>query len=400
MKILFLTNKPPYPLKDGGAIASFRMIEGMANAGHDVHLLSMKTLKHPVSVEQFPEDFKSRVQISLVDTPAAISASGAFRNLLFSKLPYNAERFINKDFSVVLQGILQNGKFDVVQLEGLYLSFYIELIRSVSSAKIIYRSHNIEHEIWERSLANETNRIKKGYLKILAKRLKRFELSVINQYDLLLPITAKDGDFLSKAGSVKPIHVTPTGFDCSKTRQQTGGALQMLFHIGALDWFPNQEGLIWFFEQVWDSVLAVRPQLQFSVAGRNAPQWFIDKLRTYKNVLYEGEVDNAFAYMKGKQIMLVPLLSGSGMRIKIVEGMALGKSIVTTSIGAEGISAEHGKHIMLADTSESYSAAVLSLLSDENYCFRMGNEAAGFVRQQLDNDNIISEVSSFIEQYI
>jgi len=400
MKILFLTNKPPYPLKDGGAIASYRLIEGMSKARHQVHLLSMNTLKHKVSMDSLPAGFKTKINTTLVDIPAPISAKGAIKNLLFSKLPYNAERFKSSEFEDALVDLLSQHQFDAIQLEGLYLSFYIDTIRKHSKAKIIYRAHNVEHEIWQRSLLNEKNPVKKKYLKLLTKRLKRFELSVLNRYDLIMPITPKDAGYFTKAGSKRPLLVTPTGFDCSKIDglECCSENNTVLFHLGALDWFPNQEGLIWFLENVWEYILKQHPKLKFSIAGRNAPQWFIDKLNSFPNIIYEGEVPDAVEYYKDKQIMIVPLLSGSGMRIKIVEGMALGKSIVTTNIGAEGLAVEHQKQLMLSDTPEEYAASVHALINDTYLRKQLSVNAVKFIREELDNEKIIQNVSAFIQK--
>lgn len=400
MKILFLTNKPPYPLKDGGAIASFRLIEGMADTGNDVHLLTMNTNKHKLQLSDIPAEITQKIKFSLVDVPADVTAGAALKNLLFSSLPYNAERFISKDYESELIELLTKNQYDIVQLEGLYLSFYIPVIRKYSSAAIVYRAHNIEHEIWNRSLSNEKNIAKKTYLKILSKRLKRFELESLNQYDLLLPITQKDADFLAKEGNVKKSLVVPTGFDFSDSKISVSSNNTVLFHLGALDWFPNQEGLLWFFETVWNRILADFPHLKFHVAGRNAPQWFIDKLTLYKNVIFDGEVESAHDYMGKFQIMIVPLLSGSGMRIKIVEGMALGKTIVTTSIGSEGINSSHNKNIMIGDSENEFYESTISLLQDNQKCTDIGNSAFHFVSEELNNSTIINNLETFINENI
>jgi polysaccharide biosynthesis protein PslH len=171
MKILQVTNKVPYPANDGGAIACMNLTRGFALLGHEVTVFAMNTLKHHTEISEIPESVKDWAEFRLVDVPARISPVDATINLLFSGKPYNAVRFISKPFAKKLKQLLQEKEFDIIQLEGLYVCPYIPLIRKYSNAKIVYRAHNIEHEIWERTAAISTG-IKRIYLKILAKRIK------------------------------------------------------------------------------------------------------------------------------------------------------------------------------------------------------------------------------------
>jgi hypothetical protein len=197
MKILQVTNKVPYPPKDGGAIACMNLISGFALLGHEVTVLAMNTEKHHIDATEIPEPVQDWATFHLVDVPARTSGFAALINLIFSGKPYNAVRFISKAFSSELKKLLRENKFDIVQLEGLYVCPYIPLIRKYSDAKIVYRSHNIEHEIWERTSALSKG-LKRLYFKVLAKRIKTFEKNFLNDYDLLVPITERDGQILNK----------------------------------------------------------------------------------------------------------------------------------------------------------------------------------------------------------
>ena len=215
--------------------------------------------------------------------------------------------------------------FDVVQLEGLYLAPYIQTIRKYSNAKIALRAHNIEHEIWLRISNQEKSYLKRLYLNNLARRLKNYELNCLSQIDLLIPISARDAEIFKKFGFSKPMHVSPTGFDLESLPplyNQEKNTLSMGY-IGSLDWIPNQEGIKWFIENVWHKIKLDYPNIIFQVAGKNAPKWLKD-------------------------------LAGSGMRIKIIEAMALGCLIITTSVGAEGLPIKDGGHLILADDAETF----------------------------------------------
>jgi len=395
MRILQLMNKVPWPPKDGGAIACLNMTKGFSMLGHEVTVLSMNTSKHHIRIKDMPADVRSKADFRLVEVPASINWIEATLNLLFSRLPYNAQRFISDEFSHELAKLLTEKSFDIIQLEGLYLCPYIPIIRKYSKALIAYRAHNIEYEIWERT-ATLSEGLRSRYLRNLSKRIKRFEVSYLNSYDLLVPITDRDGIILDKLGNTKPRHTSQTGIDFASL-VPTARKLEFpsLFHIGALDWAPNQEGLIWFFNQCWPKIHQENPDLKFYLAGRNAPEWF-ERIIKLDGVEYLGEINDAYDFVNSKAVMVVPLFSGSGMRIKIIEGMALGKPIVTTDIGTEGIPTENGKNILIANEADRFTEAITQLINDRELSNRIGKSAIGFIQEKFDN---LSQAEALVEFY-
>lgn len=398
MKILQVTNKVPYPTKDGGAIACMNLTKGFSHLGHEVTVLAMNTLKHHVTLDEIPEPVKDLATFKLVEVPARISKTEALFNLLFSNKPYNAVRFISKRFELELQKILQENNFDIVQLEGLYVCPYVPVIRKYSDAAIVYRSHNVEHEIWERA-AQMSDGLTKIYLRILARRIRRFEQKCMDQYDLLVPITGRDGEMLNKMGNSKPQHVSQTGIDTSALVPNSKNLEHpSLFHIGSLEWAPNQEGLVWFIEKCWPAIHKKFPELKFYVAGRNAPAWLQKKLQA-PHVVFEGEIADAYEFMNSKSTMIVPLFSGSGMRIKVIEGMALGKTIVSTPIGAEGIDITPGKNIVMAGSADEFVQAVSELVANRAYHDEIGRNAIEFIHEKFDNLAAAGKLIDFYKQH-
>lgn len=401
MRILIVTNKPPYPLVDGGCIATYNLLDAYAKAGHSVSVLSFSTSKHIGDLKQIPHHITSVIDFHFVDVDTELSPLAALNNLVFSRLPYNAQRFINVNFRTKLISLLKEQTYDIVQLEGLYLCPYIDTVRQHSKARLVYRSHNIESEIWSRSAQNEAALLKRSYLKILAKRILRFEKSFINKYDLLLPITQRDADAFTQLGNTAPMLVAPAGYNVEKWQPYLGDdAYPHLFHLGALDWMPNQEGLLWFLDNVWSQIVRERPEIKFFIAGRNAPQSFASTVSAYAGVVYVGEVPDAVSFIHSQGIMIVPLHSGGGMRVKIIEGMALGKTIVTTPIGAEGISATHGENIIIAESKYNFFAEICSLINNRSYCRSIGENARRFIKDNYDNGVIAAHVLHFYEGYL
>ncbi len=210
MQILQIANKFPYPAKDGGSIATLSLSRSFASQGHKVTVLAINTSKHYTDPASVPSELSDAIRFISVAVNTDIRILSLIRNFLFSSQPYNAERFISKEFDQTLKNLLSAEKFDIIQLEGLYLAPYLETIRAHSTAKVVMRAHNIEHEIWERT-ASLTKGIKKWYIKSLAGRIRRMEVQYLNRYDAVLPITARDGDFLHKLGCRLPSHVVANG---------------------------------------------------------------------------------------------------------------------------------------------------------------------------------------------
>ncbi len=398
MKILQVTNKVPYPAKDGGAIACLNLSKGFSQLGHQVTILSMNTKKHHVNMEDIPDTVTSIADIRLVKVPARITVLQALFNLIFSKKPYNAVRFISDRFRKSLEKLLDEKEFDVIQLEGLYLCPYIPVIRNKTNALIAYRSHNIEYEIWKRTMQISSG-VKRFYLKNLSKRIFRFEKAMLNRYDVLVPITSRDERILIDMGNTKPSHVSQTGIDSSVLIPYAKHLEHpTLFHLGSMEWAPNQEGLIWFVDKCWPAIHEKYPKLKFYVAGRNAPQW-LQKKMDRPNIEFIGEVENAYEFMNSKSVMIVPLFSGSGMRIKIIEGMALGKSIVTTPIGAEGINVVHRKHLLIANNESDFVHSVFNLIDDPDLFRETGKNAIEFIHENFDNLATAGKLIDFYQQF-
>lgn len=384
MKILQLCKKFPYPLKDGESIAVTYLAKAFAELGNEVTLLSMNTSKHWFDTANLPHDFDHYSAVHTVFVNNHIRPAPALANL-FTDKSYHIERFDDPAFAAKLTVLLQKERFDVVQLESVYLAPYIPVIRQHSNAKIALRAHNVEHEIWERVGAN-SHPLKKWYLQKITPRLKEYEVARLNDYDLVIGISERDLVQFRRLGLRKPSTVTPIGLDC-RDYQPDESSFQRplsLSFIGSLDWMPNLEGLKWFLEKVWMPVLAPAfPKLTFHIAGRTAPEW-LRRLQV-PGVHFHGEVQSAPDFINQHSIMVVPLLSGGGMRAKILEGMAVGKVVLSTTLGMEGISAKDRKECLLADTPEEFRAAIRLCYDMDAELVKMGRRAQAFCAEHYDN---------------
>ncbi len=383
MKILQLCKKIPYPLKDGESIAVTYMSKALHDAGCEVTLLSMNTSKHYTQLSEITEGFDHYKNVHVTDLNNDLNPIDAFVNL-FSKDSYHVSRFVCDKFESKLKEILSTEDFDIVQLETFYLTPYIPVIKKYSKAIVSLRAHNIEHEIWERITSNTSSPVKKWYLNHLTNKLRNYERNHVNEYDYIITVSDRDLKRFKGIGYTNGAMATPIGLnlkDYIEVNPKTDN--NGICFIGALDWMPNIEGLQWFLKNVWPILQKSNAGLKFHIAGRNTPD-SIMKLAS-KNIVVHGEVPNAQLFMSRFPVMVVPLFSGSGTRVKILEGLALERGIVTTSIGLEGINARHEKEILIADDPTTFAQSINKLLSSDKLLTDMGKKGKAFVINHYDN---------------
>lgn len=325
MRTLQVCHKPPYPAVDGGTLAMYQITKGLVDAGHEVHVFTMVTHKHPqpktsiplkgVSEEYHPIDTKTKV------LPAILH--------LVQNQSYNVARFDVPEVHEALEKCLQGNAFDLVHLESLFCTPYIKTIRKHSKAPIVYRSHNVEHAIWKQLATSESKRAKKWYLEKLADQLKDYEHEMHQEVDAVACISPIDLAYhQSKAKSV----YVPMGMDLEV--QPTKPRLAA-YHLGSMDWQPNAEGMHWFLNKVWPLVYQSLPEAEFHFAGKNMPVEF-GRYR-YNNIRLHEKIDSSEAFAAQFPMLIIPLQAGSGVRIKAIEALGRGKCIVSTSKGVEGI---------------------------------------------------------------
>ena len=394
MKVLQLCLKVPFPPSDGGCIAMHNMQKSWWSNDVSVKVLTFNTIKHPVDLQKLPADYLANTHIEGVFLDNRIKPLDALKALIAGE-SYNIKRFISTDFEEKLKSVLLKDQYDVVQLESLYMAPYIDAIRSVSKAKIVFRPHNIEYKIWQRLAKNTANPIKKIYLNILTKQLKKYEQGILNKVDLLLPLTWEDAQILTNMQCRKSMMVLPIGVNANDYAEVPQPNNQVVFHLGAMDWLPNVEGIRWFVKKVWPLVLKENKHAVLSLAGKGMPTDLL--ALNNERIKVADYISDAPAFFKDGQVMVVPLLSGSGMRVKIIEGMAMGKAIVTTSIGLEGIIAQHQKELLVADSAEDFAAAVVQLLNDNSLVERLGNEARDLVQARYDLRFLGKKWKEFVE---
>ena len=387
-KILIISHKPPYPKVDGGSIAIAQVLEALLELGYNVTFLCMETDKHPSqnSITNTNLNFKA----IYVNTNLKIAS--ALLNM-FTKQSYILSRFNQNVFRKALKKILKKQTFDTILFESLFTSAYLNTVNEHSNAKNLYRAHNIEHHIWLEQSNQKINIFKRWYLNIQAKRLKNEEIKFWNNIDSILSISKTDKSNIIKQ-CLTPTHTLGLHIDKRHIYQKDQSTKVDFFHIGAMDWLPNHDGINWILKDVFPKVKQTEKSAELHLAGRAMS----DKLKSYVQDGYYnyGKVNNAIDFMSKHKVMLVPLFSGSGIRVKIIEGMSLGKCIISTSIGIKGINCCNNKNILIANTENEFIETMCFCIQNPNKVNEIGNEAKKYARDNFSKEHITNELKKII----
>ncbi|MFI5140470.1 MAG: glycosyltransferase family 4 protein [Sphingobacteriales bacterium] len=395
LKILILTHRVPFPQNGGYPIVVCNTVKGLVNLGHEVSLVSLNAKKnHHHEYNDDDNELLSQIKYRAFDIDINVSVFDVAVNL-FSKTSFNINKYFSSEFERLLIRELKNTTYDIIQFEGLLVSLYLSAVRKNSDAMLIYRAHNIENQIWERLSGQKNDPFKKSYLKMHAKRIKNYELEQLNNFDGIAVFTEQDKTTLLEYGTKIPIEILPLGInldhykpDFSKTE------FPSLFFLGSLDWLPNREGIEWFLENFHKELTEGDLRVRFYVAGNDIPESF-DDYDVMGKIFIQGEVDDALEFLNSKSIMIVPLLSGGGMRVKIVEGMAMQKCIISTSLGAEGINYENGTNILIANNQDEFYEAIKTCITDEEFCKTIGLNARKLIEEQHDVNKVTKKLVDF-----
>jgi glycosyltransferase involved in cell wall biosynthesis len=391
MRILQFCNKSPYPSKEGGPIAMNTITEMLWQQGHSVKIVAVSTPKYKVDSLRMDDAYRQKTAFEWVWVDTRFRLSKALHSLL-KNTSYHVDRFRSKALEQKLIDLLRRETFDVIIIETVYLAVYRDVIRKHSHAKLILRAHNVEHTIWEQIAQNTTVGLKKIYLSRLAKQLETFERNAIETFDKIWCISPCDKDWFAAQSKHVAVEAIPFGIDEDRIALQTSPVcLDNLFSLGSMDWYPNKEGLVWFLDTVWNAIHTRYPHLVFKIAGRNMPDSFY-RIRQ-KGGEIVGEVADANQFMQDNGILIVPLWAGSGIRIKIIEAMSIGKVVITTTVGIKGIAATNREHFLLADTLDEFINAVAFCMENPKQSEQIGENARQLIQTQYNNRLIAEQLN-------
>ena len=371
MRILILTPRLPWPPLDGGRVAMSRLAQSLANEGAEVEVLSLNPRKHR-GTAQGPVP----VRAVEIDTSRLI---GPMFRALFSRMPFIVARFFSREFERAVEEAVRRFRPNVVQIESPFLLPY-----APAGVPVVLRSLNVEFRIWEGLK-----------LPLIASSLRRYETRMLNEVDAIVPISEEDAADFRSLGATKPIQVVPCGVVLPPDSRLPAPSSRIGF-IGSLDYRPNQDAVTWIVEELWPRIVARVPEAKLAIAGSSPPDWLRHKVEE-RGIEFQPNVPDPNAFVQSLAVVLAPIRAGGGMRIKILEAMALGKPVVATTLGASGMDA---KHVVIADDPDAFADAVARLLHDPETASRLGAAGRDHVARTYDSDTLAASLLRFYEALV
>ncbi len=366
MKILFLTPYVPYPLNNGGLI---RVHHLMINLG----------VKHDVTVICMEPDNDAQAQgikviedagISIETVPVANNQKKELKRIyqllsLVSTKPYQYKQYHSDAMQKAISKHLNEGNYELLLVEFSQMGYYqlnTDIPRFVDQ-------HNVEYEIMRRTYETEKNPLRKLLAYSEWKKFYKQEIENCEKFTGCLTTSRRDAEILQQRSPGMKCHVIPNGVDSEFFRLNTTATNDeldpnMVLFTGTISYYPNTEGILWFYKTIWPLIKVKNSHATFCIAGKAPPPEVQAIAESDESVTVTGMVDDMRDYYTKAAVVIVPLRVGGGTRLKILEGMAMSKAIVSTSVGAEGIDHTNGKDILLKDTPEDFSDAVVNVMSD------------------------------------
>lgn len=384
LDVLLLVPQMPYPPRQGTSLRNFNIIRGLAER-HRVHLLAaVEAPADGVAVlPDAPEplaDLVARVELAVA--PPRTRAERV-RRLLTDRRPDMAHRIYGPAYEQALERLLRAQPFGIVQVEGIELAPALGVVHQLQpQAGVVFDDHNAEAALQARAFETDLRQPRRwpaaAYSWLQAGRLERFERWACQTADWITAVSDADREsLLGLLGeTAPPITVVPNAIDIATYQRPVAGEIPRfdLVFSGKMDYRPNVDAMLWFGRKIWPLIQGARPETTLAIVGQK-PHARLDALRALPGVTITGMAPEVLPYLAGATVYVMPLRMGSGTRLKLIEAMAAGVPIVSTTLGAEGYPVRSGHELLLADEPEAFARAVLRLL--ENGDLRARLIAAG-----------------------
>lgn len=366
MRILWLNTNLLLPLDKGGKLRTWHLMRHLSGR-HEITCLSFAEPDQA----QANLDGMSEVCSELVTIPRRERHkegwrfyTGVARHLL-DRLPYAVAQYRSRAYRRAVRSQLAHGGFDRVVCD--FLVPAVNLPRALPCPAVLF-THNVEAEIWRRHAETESGILRRRLYAQQWRRMLRFEGRTVARFDRVLAVSDVDRDTLQRLYGDRlkaPVSVIPTGVDTKyfAPRPATTEHSKRIVFTGSMDWLPNSDGVVFFCHEILPLIRQAEPDATFTIVGRS-PTPAVRRLADDDGIEVTGRVEDVRPYLRNAAVYVVPLRIGGGTRLKIFEAMAAGRAVVSTTIGAEGLPTENGRHLLLADTPREFADAVLTLLRD------------------------------------
>lgn len=386
MKILLISRDCPFPANDGGKIRVFNLIKNLSH--HDITLVC-RTMS-PEEQSGISELKKYCRHVHAVHIPSPRSFFEKLRWVLpfiFSRYPVGLSTIFFKEFLKTIQEVCANDSFDVIQVEHSSLTIYLDHLSIPDTSRTILTMHNIDYIRNERVMENLPFGIEKIYQWINQAKYKQWELASLKRYDRIIAMSDIDKEIMTNDLPGLDVAIVPNGVDTDAVFFEQKESYPInnknIVFVASLDNETNHDGAMYFINEIFPLIKKECPGAVISLVGRLPGEELIRK-HNGNDIVVTGMVPSVDKYYQEATVAIVPLRSGGGTRLKVLEAMAAGVPVVSTTVGAEGINITTGKDILLADTPEGFARGVVDLLSDIPMRNSIINHARKKVEQEYD----------------
>lgn len=404
MKILFLTNLLPYPLDNGGKIKTYTTLRALKNADNEIDLVCFTETEDSQKNEVGLADICNEIHQIPLKLTTALNKRYMLKVAicsLFSKYSFGVYKYISGELNGLLEELGNCKKYDCIYFDHLQMFLYFNKTRKLwRQAITVLDEHNCEYLIMQRNFEKSRNLVKKAFLCFETVKLKRFEKYALKEVDKVIVLSEQDQGVLqgltnkSFDSTIIPIGIMGASERHSPKRGYLN-TINVLF-VGTLSWAPNNDGLVWFMENVFPRISEKYSDLTMYIVGKNPGEKLKEICKQYSNVVVTGYVDSVAPYYSMCDLMVVPLFIGSGQRVKIIEGFSYGMPTISTSIGAEGLEYVDGENILIADDSERF-VEQFEKMQDEDVRCRLNRESIKTFDESYSLKAIEKKISIFIE---
>lgn len=384
LNILFLSNRVPYPVKDGQSRRTYNILKGLAQK-NNVYLLSLgenADEKNSGALEHL-SSFCSQVEL-VASPPKALSISMMYRLLrsLFSTTPYTMWRHYSMPYRKRVRELLGSGKFNLVHCDIMPIAYIVRDIKSVPCA---LTDHDVCHVKAARIAKQCRNVFLKLFLYLEAAKLRHIETRIFSEAAMGVAVSQVDKTMLQRLCPKGKFIVAENGVDISEFQPAgKGPEPDTLIWVGGFGYAPNREALYWFLREIYPLIKKDVPTVRFTVVGGAVPKRMGKLFSQDRSIKQLGYVEELLPHIQKAAVFVVPLLSGSGTRLKTIEAMAAGKAIVTTGVGCEGIEGAQQKHFLIADTAAHFAQGVVTLLRNAELRKKLEKNARILAEEKYD----------------
>ena len=379
MKILWVKPGKLLPLNTGGKLRTYNILRQLSTA----HQLTYLSYYGGPRDEAYEAEVLTHLPGTVSICTEAPDPTGMGRYLDYLRhfpqlAPYSISKFTDRKVQKRLQTWIPEKKFEVAVCD--FLASTLNFPHQLATPTALFQ-HNVESILWQRKAELEVKWLDRIVSRVEYEKMRRFEPQQVRRFHHVIAVSETDREAMSSMVDRSHISVVPTGVDLSKYQYDpsTHPQTPLVVFTGSMDWAANIDGVEFFCKEIWPLVLAKVPRARFRIVGRD-PQPRVKALAS-ETVEVTGTVPSIVDHLREAAVFVVPLRIGGGTRIKIYEGMAMGKATVSTTVGAEGLDVQHGRDILLEDSPTRFADAILTFLQDDDVRRRYEAAAAATARK-------------------